>query len=174
MAFSQENDGGIVRLFLHEYNPSVSFADTRACRPLCLLRRRLPILWGATLYTGEPSILHSYSFWEPPALLVLFYIQKDREIWCFSVLSFFLRITDLIKNNKVIFLLNFQALLTNRQKHGTIYTLHKLHMFIRWRENTLVKSVFSLSSYLHRLGICVATMRGMHFFGAFLHWGALF
>ena len=29
--------------------PSLLRNATQACRPLCLLRRRLPILWGATL-----------------------------------------------------------------------------------------------------------------------------
>ena len=48
-------DGGIVKITFHnKNNPSVSSAETQACRPLCLLRRRLPILWGATPYTGEP------------------------------------------------------------------------------------------------------------------------
>ena len=43
-------DGGIVKITFHnKNNPSVSSAETQACRPLCLLRRRLPILWGATL-----------------------------------------------------------------------------------------------------------------------------
>ena len=48
-------DGGIVKITFHnKNNPSVSSAETQAYRPLCLLRRRLPILWGATPYTGEP------------------------------------------------------------------------------------------------------------------------
>ena len=95
------------------------------------------------------------------------YRQKRGQRTFLRSLSSFLDNHWLIKDIKV--LSNSYVLLTNQQRCGKIYSLHKLHIFIRWRENTLVKSVFSLSSYLHRLGICVATMRGMHFFGAFLH-----
>ena len=98
----------------------------------------------------------------PPLFFVVIYLQD----YCFAVCNQGIWSTDWIKDNNV--LSNSQVLLTNRQKCGTIYTLHKLHIFNRWRENTLVKSVFSLSSYLQRSSICVATMRGMHFFGAFL------
>ena len=81
---------------------------------------------------------------------------------------FFLTRTDLIKDTKVIiFLSNSQASLTNRVKCGTMFTLHKLHIFSLIRENTLVKSVFSLFSYRIGESLC-SNIRGKHFFGAFL------
>ena len=78
--------------------------------------------------------------------------------------SIFLTRTYLIKDTKVIiFLSNSQASLTNRVKCGIMFTLHKLHIFSLIRENTLVKSVFSLFS--HRIGesLC-SNIRGEAFF----------
>ena len=67
------------------------------------------------------------------------------------------------------FFISFKsALLDKMEKMWYNISATQIAYFNRWRENTLVKSVFSLSSYLQRSGICVATMRGMHFFGAFL------
>ncbi len=55
---------GLFFLISHQYNPSVSFADSSP-------------------YTGEPSAVagtvQSESFLEPPALLVVFIIQKDLQ-----------------------------------------------------------------------------------------------
>ena len=53
---------GLFFLISHQYNPSVSFADSSP-------------------YTGEPSAVagtvQSEGFLEPPALLVVFIIQKE-------------------------------------------------------------------------------------------------
>ena len=78
--------------------------------------------------------------------------------------SIFLTRTDLIKDTKVIiFLSNSQASLTNRVKCGIMFTLHKLHIFSLIRENTLVKSVFSLFSYRIGESLC-SNIRGEAFF----------
>ena len=57
--------------------------------------------------------------------------------------------------------------MTNGRKSGKIGLLHKLHIFSSIRENTLVKSVFSLFSYRIGESLC-SNIRGEHFFGAFL------
>ena len=76
----------------------------------------------------------------------------------------FLTSTDLIKDTKaIIFLSNSQASLTNRVKCGIMFTLHKLHIFSLIRENTLVKSVFSLFSYRIGESLC-SNIRGEAFF----------
>ena len=83
-------------------------------------------------------------------------------------LAIFLTRIDLIKDTKaIIFLSNSQASLTNRVKCGIMFTLHKLHIFSPLRENTLVKSVFSLFSYRIGESLC-SNIRGEAFFGAFL------
>ena len=80
------------------------------------------------------------------------------------LLTFFLTTTDLIKDTKAImFLSNSQASLTNRVKCGIMLTLHKLHIFSLIRENTLVKSVFSLFSYRIGESLC-SNIRGGAFF----------
>ena len=78
-------------------------------------------------------------------------------------LSIFLTSTDLIKDTKAIIFVNSQALLTNRVKCGIMFTLHKLHIFSLIRENTLVKSVFSLFSYRIGESLC-SNIRGGAFF----------
>ena len=131
--------------------------NTDACQPLPMHFR----LFDTVLENSRLAwqVLNHIKLWE--------YENIGRTlINLLKLLVLLLINTHLIKDTEV--LSNFQALLTKGQKCGTICTLHKLHMFNRWRENTLVKSVFSLSSHLQRSGICVATMRGMHFFGAFL------
>ena len=76
----------------------------------------------------------------------------------------FLTSTDLIKDTKaIIFFSNSQASLTNRVKCGIMFTLHKLHIFSLIRENTLVKSVFSLFSYRIGESLC-SNIRGEAFF----------
>ena len=89
--------------------------------------------------------------------------EEDRE--CFYTLCpLFFATTDLTKDTKaIIFLSNSQASLTNRVKCGIMFTLHKLHIFSLIRENTLVKSVFSLFSYRIGESLC-SNIRGGTFF----------
>ena len=88
---------------------------------------------------------------------------------------FFLTTTDLIKDTKaIIFLSDSQASLTNRVKCGIMFTLHKLHIFSLIRENTLVKSVFSLFSFRYWGAIRVTTIEGESIFSVHSFGGALF
>ena len=68
---------------------------------------------------------------------------------------------------RIIFLSNSHVSLTTWLKCGIMSMLHKLHIFSLIRENTLVKSVFSLFSYRIGESLC-SNIRGKHFFGAFL------